>query len=444
MSRQPVVVIVGRPNVGKSTLFNRLTKSRRALVHDLPGVTRDRIVGDAPWHGGVVTLIDTGGLLFDDSDDFLPLIRSQADQALQDADAVLFLLDGASGLMPEDEEIAAWLRIQGVPVIPVVNKSDRSGVEVEAAEFYKLGMGDPILISAEHGVGLADLWEALGSHIQVADSEEGVEAPLLEKETRIAIIGRPNVGKSSLLNRLVGDNRVLVSNVPGTTRDSVDAVLTQDGFTYRFVDTAGIRRKGKTEKGPEVLSVVMARRQLERAHLCLLLVDAVEGITKQDAHIGGYAWDGGLGLILVVNKWDLVDAQAQTRERFEDMVARQLKFMRHAPVLYLSALTGRGVHKLFPMMRKLHDARGRKVPTSDLNRLLSEAWERRPPPVQGRKEPRFFYATQVQSSPPAFILFTNLNQEPHFSYMRYLENTLRVQLGLEGIPIRVMIRGRKK
>ncbi len=443
MRRQPVVVIVGRPNVGKSTLFNRLTKSRRALVHDLPGVTRDRIIGDAAYHGGVVTLIDTGGLLFDDSDDFLPLIRSQADMALREADAVLFLLDGYSGLMPEDEEIAAWLRSQNVPVIPVVNKGDRGGVEVQASEFYSLGMGDPVVVSAEHGMGLAELWDALEEYIrqpEIEDEEDEADP----KEARIAIIGRPNVGKSSLLNRLIGDERVLVSNVPGTTRDSVDAVLTQDGFRYRFVDTAGIRRKGKTEKGPEVLSVVMARRQLERAHLCLLLVDAVEGITNQDAHIGGYAWEGGRGLILIVNKWDLIEDRARMRAEFEDMVARQLKFMRHSPVLYLSALTGKGVRKLFPIMRRMHEARGRKVPTSDLNRLLSEAWERRPPPVQGRKEPRFYYATQVQSSPPAFVLFTNLNQEPHFSYMRYLENTLRVQLGLEGIPIRVMIRGRKK
>jgi len=364
--------------------------------------------------------------------------------ALQEAEAVLFLLDGHSGLLPEDEEIAAWLRTQEVPVIPVVNKGDRSDVEAQAAEFYSLGLGDPVVISAEHGMGIADLWDALAPSLGVSGEEEEGDDEGAGVEARIAIIGRPNVGKSSLLNRLIGDERVLVSNVPGTTRDSVDAVLSHDGFRYRFVDTAGIRRKGKTEKGPEVLSVVMARRQLERAHLCLLLVDAVEGITKQDAHIGGYAWEGGRGVILVVNKWDLVRDRGEARAEFEDMVSRQLKFMRHAPVLFLSALTGQGIHKLFPIMRRMHEARGRKVPTSELNQFLSEAWQRRPPPVQGRKEPRFFYATQVQSSPPAFILFTNLSQEPHFSYMRYLENVLRKELDLDGIPIRVMIRGRKK
>lgn len=444
MSRLPVVVIVGRPNVGKSTLFNRLTKSRRALVHDLPGVTRDRIVGEAAWYGGAVTLIDTGGLRFDESDDFLPLIRSQAEAALREADAVLFLLDGHSGLMPEDEEVGAYLRGLGVPLIPVINKADRSGVEANATEFYRLGMDEPVVISAEHGMGLADLWERLSEYIQMPEEETDEEEIPNEKEARIAIIGRPNVGKSSLLNRLVRESRALVSNVPGTTRDAVDAVLIRDGFNFRFVDTAGIRRKGKTEKGPEVLSVVMARRQLERAHLCLLMVDAVEGITKQDAHIGGYAWESGRGLVLVVNKWDLVENRTLAREKFEEMLARQLKFMRHSPVVFVSALTGQGVNRLFPVMQQMHQARGRKLPTSQLNQILSEAWTRRPPAVEGSKGPRFFYATQVQSSPPAFILFTNLNHEPHFSYMRFLENTLRKELGLEGIPIRVMIRGRKK
>ncbi|MCD4749026.1 MAG: ribosome biogenesis GTPase Der [Thermoanaerobaculales bacterium] len=443
MSRQPVIVIVGRPNVGKSTLFNRLTRSRRALVHDLPGVTRDRIVGEAPWRGGSLTVVDTGGLLFEDLDDFIPLIRSQADVAVRAADAVIFLLDGESGLMPEDREIGGWLRALDVPVVPVVNKGDRAEVEDQAAEFYSLGFGESVVISAEHGRGLAELWDFLEPHLAAALEDDELEDDDSGREARIAIVGRPNVGKSSLMNQLVEDSRVLVSDIPGTTRDAVDVVREREGMTFRFVDTAGIRRKGKTDKGPEVLSVVMARRHLERAHLCLLMVDVTEGITRQDAHVGGYAWESGRGVILVVNKWDLVEDRAATRADLEDQMARQLKFMRHSPIVFLSALTGKGVHKLFPVMQRMHVARGCKTSTSDLNRLLKAAWEGRPPASQGRKEPRFYYATQVQSSPPAFVLFTNLTRDPHFSYMRYLENTLRENLGLEGVPIRVMIRGRK-
>lgn len=443
MSRQPVVVIVGRPNVGKSTVFNRLTKSRRALVLDQPGVTRDRIIGEAPWRGGVITLIDTGGLLFEDTDAFVPLIRSQADVAVREADAVLFLLDGETGVMPEDREICTWLRTLGVAVVPVVNKGDRAGVEQQSHEFFELGFGEPIVISAEHGRGLAELWDSLEPHLDTgADTEdEGPEED--EREARIAIVGRPNVGKSSLLNRLIGDSRVLVSDVPGTTRDAVDALMDWEGQRFRFVDTAGIRRKGKTEKGPEVLSVVIARSHLERAHLCLLLIDAVEGVTRQDAHVGGYAWEAGRGVVIVVNKWDLVDDRKAAREHIEYQIATQLKFMRHAPVVFLSALTGKGVHRLMPALKALHKARGTKISTPDLNRIIQRAWDRQPPAVQLRRAPRFFYGAQVQSSPPVFVLFTNLNQNPHFSYMRYLENTLRESLGLEGVPIRVMIRGRK-
>ena len=443
MKRQPVIVIVGRPNVGKSTLFNRLTRSRRALVHDLPGVTRDRIIGEAPWRGGTAIVIDTGGLLFEDTDVFVPLIRTQADLAAREADAVVFLVDGQTGLMPEDQEISRWLRTVDVPVVIAVNKSDRSGVEEQAYEFFSLGFGGSAVISAEHGLGLAELWDALEPHLGgEAESDEGDqdEDP---REARIAIIGRPNVGKSSLLNQLVGDERVLVSAVPGTTRDAVDAVLERDDVFFRLVDTAGIRRKGKTEKGPEVLSVVMARKHLERAHVCLLVVDAVEGITNQDAHVAGYAWEAGRGLIVVVNKWDLIENREVVRARIEDQIARNMKFMRHAPVVFLSALTGKGVHKLFPVMAALHTARGQRISTPDLNRMLKAAWEQRPPSMQGRKEPKFYYATQIQHAPPKFMLFTNLPGKPHFSYLRYLENILRENLGLDGVPIRVMIKGRK-
>ena len=443
MRATPVVVIVGRPNVGKSTLFNRLTASRRALVHDLPGVTRDRIVGEARRPGGgVVTLVDTGGLLMEDEDHFIPLIRQQAETALDGADAVIFLLDGQTGPLPEDHELAAFLRSRKVPVVVTVNKADRAGVELEAAEFYSLGLGDPVAISAEHGTGLAELWEALEPHLGDAAGEEDGEAG--EGELRVAIIGRPNVGKSSLLNRLLGEPRVLVSEIPGTTRDAVDVIVERDGVRVRFVDTAGIRRKGRTDRGPEVLSVVMARRAIERAHLCLVVVDAERGVTRQDAHVAGYAWEARRGVVLVVNKWDLADDRGAWRQRLMDEAGRHLKFMRHAPVFFVSALTGSGVGEILPALADRGEAYRMKASTSEVNELLRRAWEANPPSTGGRKEARLYYATQVGTAPPAFVLFTNLPGDVHFSYTRYLENTLREHFRLAGVPIRVMIRGRRR
>jgi GTP-binding protein len=436
--------VVGRPNVGKSTLFNRLTRSRRALVHDLPGVTRDRIFGEAERPGGgTVTLVDTGGLLMEDEDAFVPLIRGQAEAAIRDGDVVLLLLDGEAGPIPEDREIADYLRGLGVPLVAVVNKGDRKEVELQAHEFHRLGLGDPVVISAEHGRNMDLLWEALEKHLPPLEVDER-EVEEGGDQIPVAVIGRPNVGKSSLINRLLGDERLLVSEVSGTTRDAIDTILVKDGVRFQFVDTAGIRRKGKTDQGPEVLSVVMARRYLERADLCLLVVDADEGITRQDAHVGGYAWEAGRAVILVVNKWDLIDDRERGRAKIENQAGQHLKFMRHSPRVYLSALNGRGVHKLFPAMRELHLAYRRRTSTNDLNRIVREAWESRPPAMAGRKAPRLYYCSQVRHSPPHFVLFTNLPKSPHFSYMRYLENVLRQALGLDGVPIRVIIRGREK
>jgi GTP-binding protein len=388
-----------------------------------------------------VTVIDTGGLLLEDEDRFVPMIRSQAEEAIRGADAVVFILDGVAGPIPEDREIADYLRTLGVPVIPVVNKADRAGVELAAGEFHRLGLGDPVAMSAEHGTGVDELWEALDPYLEHHEVEDEPERS--EDEVHVAIIGRPNVGKSSLFNRLLGESRVLVSEVPGTTRDAVDVVMERDGIRFRFVDTAGIRRKGRTDKGPEVLSVVMARRHLERADLCLLLVDAEAGITRQDAHVGGYAWDAGRAVGIVANKWDLVDDPAEGRARIEDQVARSLKFIRHAPMVVLSALTGKGVHRLFPLMQDLHESFRRRVSTTDLNRILKTAWEERPPSSSSRRAPKIYYCTQINHAPPRFVLFTNLTGKLHFSYLRYLENTLRDSLGLEGVPIRVMIKGRQ-
>ncbi len=451
MTHFGVVVIVGRPNVGKSTLFNRLTRSRRALVHDLPGVTRDRIVGEARRPGGSrVTVVDTGGLLMEDEDRFIPLIRSQAEAALEGADAVLLLVDGDSGLVPEDHQLASYLRNLGVPVVLVVNKSDRRDVELQAAEFFALGLGEPVAVSAQHGMGIAELWEALEPHLGVPgeeapdDSEDEPDAVSsdMPHEFRVAIVGRPNVGKSSLLNRLVGSSRVLVSEIPGTTRDAVDVLVEREDGRFRFIDTAGIRRKGRTDRGPEVLSVVMARRQLERAHLCLVLIDAAEGLSRQDAHVAGYAWEANRAVALVVNKWDLIDDRAAARARIEGEIERGLRFLQHAPRAFVSATTGEGVAGLFPLMSQLGAGFRLDITTSDLNRLLRAAWERRPPAARGRAGAKLFYATQVKQGPPTIVLFTNLTEQPHFSYLRYLENSLREYFDLAGVPIRVMIRGR--
>jgi GTP-binding protein len=390
----------------------------------------------------MVTLVDTGGLLMEDEDAFVPLIRGQAEAAIRDGDVVLLLLDGEAGPIPEDREIADYLRSLAVPVVPVVNKGDRKEVALQAHEFHRLGLGDPVVISAEHGTNMDLLWEAMEPHLPPVEVAEELEED--SDQIPVAVIGRPNVGKSSLINRLLGDERLLVSEISGTTRDAVDTILVKDGVRFQFVDTAGIRRKGKTDQGPEVLSVVMARRYLERADLCLLVVDAEEGITKQDAHVGGYAWEAGRAVILVVNKWDLIEDRERGRAKIEDQARQHLKFMRHSPRVYLSALNGKGVHKLFPAMREIHLAYRRRTSTSDLNRIVRSAWDSRPPAMPGRKAPRLYYCTQVRHSPPHFALFTNLPKSPHFSYMRYLENVLREALGLDGVPIRVIIRGREK
>lgn len=434
----PTVAIIGRPNVGKSTLFNRLSGLRRAITHDLPGVTRDRVAGEAERpRGGVVVLVDTGGFE-PETEELIPrLVRGQAKAAIQQAEAVLFVVDGSAGLLPADLEIADVLRRTGPPVLVVVNKADRRDARLGAGEFSSLGF-DVVALSAEHGIGIVELWDWLEARLPEPEDEEEADP-----ELGVAIIGRPNVGKSSLLNCLLGEERVMVSEVAGTTRDVVDTILESDGRRVRLLDTAGIRRRGRTDRGPEVLSVVMARRAIERAHVCLLLVDAAEGITAQDTHVAGLVHDAGRAVVVVINKVDLVAGGGVERRRLlVESVLNRLKFFKDTPVAVISAATGEGVSAVLPRMWEAGEAFRRRVGTGELNRVLRRAWEQFPPPG-GRRPPRLFYATQVGSAPPRFAIFCSAVDKLHFSYIRYLENVVREAFSFPGVPIRFIMRAKQ-
>ena len=430
------IAIVGRPNVGKSTLFNRLTRSRKALTHDLPGVTRDRVAADARRPGGgTVVVVDTGGFEPESGESIPVQIRRQALRAVADADAVVLVVDGAQGIVPADEEIAAILHRAGRPVVLAVNKEDRRDAADAEGDFGRLGF-PAVAISAEHGRGISSLWEALEPHLPPPD-----EAVAPAVELAVAIVGRPNVGKSSLLNRLLGEERVLVSEVPGTTRDAVDTMLEWRGHRLRLVDTAGIRRRGRTERGPEVLSVVMARKAIERAQVCLLLLDGGEGVTAQDTHVAGLVSEAGRGAVVIVNKADLLPAGEGVRRESAERIRERLKFMHDTPLLFASALSGSGVAKILARVLDVGAGYTRRVATGELNRVLRAAWERHPPPG-GKRPVRLYYATQTGSGPPRFALFTSATTGLHFSYMRYLENALREAFPFEGVPVTFIMRGR--
>jgi GTP-binding protein len=432
------IAIVGRPNVGKSTLFNRLARSRRALTHDLPGVTRDRVAADAPRPaGGTVVLVDTGGFEPDAEASIPVLVRGQALRAVEEADAVVLVVDGASGLVPADAEIAEQIRRTGRPVVVAVNKLDRRDARDADADFA--GLGFPVVaLSAEHNLGISDLWEAVEPLLPAPD-----EAAASEPELSVAIVGRPNVGKSSLLNRLLGEERVVVSEIPGTTRDVVDTLLATRDRTIRLLDTAGIRRKGRTDQGPEVLSVVVARKAIERAHVCLVVLDGNEGVTAQDTHVAGLVNEAGRGAAIVVNKADLLAAQGpDAHRRFASTLRERLKFLRDTPVLFVSALTGGGVAGILPAVLDVGSGFALRVGTGELNRVLRAAWDHHPPPA-GRRQLRLLYATQVGSRPPRFSLFVNGPATLHFSYLRYLENSVREAFPLAGVPIRFIMKGKQ-
>ncbi len=434
----PTIAIVGRPNVGKSTLFNRMTRARRAITHDLPGVTRDRVAADAPRpSGGFVVVVDTGGFEPDSQAEIPALVREQALLAISSADAVVLVTAGPEGILPADREIAAQLHRTGTPTVVAVNKLDRRDAEYAAGEFSALGF--PVVeVSAEHGLGIGTLWEELEKVLPLPQEEAQPDA-----ELAVAIVGRPNVGKSSLLNRLLGEERVLVSETPGTTRDAVDTLVACGGTTIRLIDTAGIRRKGRTDRGPEVLSVMMATRAIERAQVCLVVVEAGEGVTAQDTHVAGYVAEAGRGAVVTINKADLIEAEGREgRDRLRVRVLERLKFLKDTPVLFASALTGAGIARLLPAALEVGAAFRLRVPTGELNRVLRTAWERQPPPG-GKRPVRLYYATQIGSGPPRFALFVSGTGKLHFSYLRYLENALREAFPLAGAPIRFNIRGKR-
>lgn len=446
----PLVALCGRPNVGKSTLFNRLTRTRAALVHDLPGMTRDRSYGrvtcldDEGQAREVFELVDTGGLDFEGDDIITQGITRMAEAALQEAHVAILLVDGHDGLTAGDEEIAARLRRLGKPTLLVVNKLDGMKGGAPDGGFYGLGFEAVLAISAAHGAGVPELLEALRARLPFHRTPEEAAAHDPSEELRFALIGRPNVGKSSLTNRLLGYERSLVSEVAGTTRDTVDTVFHVKDKVFRLIDTAGIRRKGKTFEGAEKLSILKAKQAMARADVSLLLLDAVEGATHQDAVIAGYAQEAGAAVILVVNKWDLVEKDTHTIYQAEDDLRQSLGFLHHAPMIFLSALTGQRVSKLFGMIEQLAAAHAQRVSTGELNRFLRESVAAMSPHAVDGKLPKLYFMTQVGVRPPSFVIKTNTDRGLHFSYVRYLENRLRDQFGFQGVPLRLSIQKKQK
>jgi GTP-binding protein len=435
------VAIIGRPNVGKSTLFNRLCGSRRAIVGDEPGITRDRIYGTARWLGRTIEVLDTGGMMPDVRELIPAKILEQVEQAIVEADLLLLVVDGRAGITALDEQLLPTLRRTGKPMWVVVNKIDTPGLEPESASFYAFGADRLFAVSAEHNAGIADLLDAI---IGIAGESLAIAPEESEDEIAVAVVGRPNVGKSSLVNRLLGTERAIVSEMPGTTRDSIDTLLIRDGVRYRIIDTAGIRRKGKTEERTEKISVVVARKSLARAAVAVLLLDAEEGVTKLDAAIGGYAEESGCSVVVVVNKWDKIERDLKTVEEYSDSIRRRMKYLSYAPIITVSALTGQRVLRLFDLIRKAHDGRRIRVATGVLNNMfvpdLEHHWQADHP--NQRIDVR--YITQARGEPPTFVVFTSARKPLHFSTGRFISNQLRERFGFFATPIRIRQRFKRE
>ena len=434
---KPTVAIVGRPNVGKSTLFNRIIGERRAVTHDVAGTTRDRLYGQADWNGRDFTVVDTGGIGLEAIDQFLPEVIEQAREAIREADVIVFLLDAQTGPTEADVDVADQLRRTNKPVITAANKVENRRTVLSSVEFYELGLGDPIPISALQGQGTGDLLDALVASLPPDETSE----PETEAAVSIAIVGRPNVGKSSLLNRITGRRRSIVSEVPGTTRDPIDTLVEHEGQPILLIDTAGIRRRGRIERGVEKFSVLRAVRAIERADVVALLIDAVEGITAQDTHVAGYAQEAAKGLIVVVNKWDLVDKDAWTADEYTRRLRQALIFVPYAPIVFVSAVTGQRVQRALELALEIQTERQKRVPTAQLNEVVRAAAAAHRIASHG-KPLRIYYATQPAVSPPTFVFFVNDPKLVHFTYRRYLENKIREAFGFEGTAIRLAFRGR--
>lgn len=433
-----LVAIVGRPNVGKSTLFNRIAGQRIAIVEDKPGVTRDRLYAPASWNGQAFRIIDTGGLDFGNLDSLAQLVRAQAELAVEEAAVIVFVVDGLEGITSTDENIAQLLRRSGKPVILAVNKLDNPERMANRYEFFRIGLGEPLPISAEHGLGIGDLLDAVVDRLPPEQPEEEGEDAI-----RVAVIGRPNVGKSSLVNRILGEERVLVSEIPGTTRDAIDTPFERDNQSFVLIDTAGMRKRGRIWETTEKYSVLRALRAIDRSDVCLLVLDGREGIAEQDKRVGGYAVDAGRAVIVIVNKWDLVEKDDKTAVRMTERIHNEFAFMNWAPVLFVSAKTGQRVGKILDTVVRVAEQHAMRIPTSTVNQVLEDAVTRVPPPTDKGRRLRIYYASQVGVRPPTFVFFVNDPELMHFSYLRYLENQFRAAFGFEGTPIRLLVRERK-
>ncbi|HWJ03243.1 MAG TPA: ribosome biogenesis GTPase Der [Verrucomicrobiae bacterium] len=436
---KPVVAIVGRPNVGKSTLFNRIAGGMIAIVEDKPGVTRDRLYGDAEWLGHKFSLVDTGGIEFNvENSSIAAQMKSQAQLAMQEADVIILVVDVKTGITPDDEAVAQMLRRGNTPVVVAVNKVENfQKAAAEVYEFYNLGLGDPIAISAVHGMNTGDLLDEVVRHFPPG-SDEDQDSDVL----KIAVIGRPNVGKSSLVNAILGQERVIVSNVPGTTRDAIDTPFTREGKNYILIDTAGMRRRGKIDEPTERYSVVRSLRAVDRSDVVLMLIDAVEGVTEQDKKIAGYAHEEGKAIVLVVNKWDLIEKDDKTINKYEKIVREELAYMAYAPLMFISAKTKQRVGKILELADFVAEQNSTRISTAVLNSQVREWISLTPPPTDKGRRLKVLFSTQVGVKPPTFVFFVNDTELMHFSYSRYLENQLRKNFGFEGSPIRMVIRQR--
>lgn len=435
---KPVVAVVGRPNVGKSTLFNKLIGKRVSIVDDTPGVTRDRIYGDAEWKGKKIMLVDTGGIEPDTKDTILSGMRAQAELAIETASVIIFVTDLRSGITAADAEIGSMLQKSGKPIVLCVNKCDSLGeVPTEFYEFYNLGLGDPIGVSSVHGHGTGDLLDAVFENLDVSSFDDE------DKDTvQVAVIGKPNAGKSSLVNKISGEERSIVSDIAGTTRDAIDTLVENKFGRFNFIDTAGLRRNSRIEDKIEKYSVLRAKMAIERADVCVIMIDGTDGFTEQDSKVAGLALELGKACIIAVNKWDIVEKDGQTMDNYRKKLAIDFSFMSFAPIIFISAKTGQRLDKLFELIKYVHSQNAMRISTGKLNDILADAVMRVQPPTDKGKRLRIYYMTQASTCPPTFVCFCNNKELFHFSYQRYLENQIRSVFGLEGTPVRFVIRER--